>query len=393
MKGYLIHYGEIGIKGENRPFFENKLVKNITKVTGNLGLKQKPIKKLYGRYFLETSKQASSKLEAKIETRLARTFGIANFSPALLVDRDIDKLKEVVWEEVKKRQPFKTFRIRASRVDKSYHLTSREIEFKVGGYAKEKSGAEVDLETGDVTCYIEILSKKALIYFEKLNGPGGLPVTTAGKVVTLLSGGIDSPVAAWQIAKRGAKNVFVHFHSYPQTNKASQEVVQALAKELTKWQLNSHLYMVPLLDIQKEIVAQCPKKLRVLLYRRMMIRLAEFITKNESAKALVTGESLGQVASQTLENIHAVNSVATLPILRPLIGMDKQDIVNKAKEIKTYEISIRPYQDCCSLFVPDYPETRAKTTELEKAESILNTKSLIKKALENTKKETFNYPN
>lgn len=392
MKGYLIHYGEIGIKGENRSFFENKLVQNIEKIVRDLELKKNPVKNLYGRHFLEIPYNTSSKVEKEIKKRLSRTFGIVNFSPALLTDREVENLKKVVWSEIEKRQPFETFRIRASRADKSYHLTSREIEFKVGGYAKEKSGAEVDLENADVTCYIEVLSKKALVYFEKLSGPGGLPVSTAGKVATLLSGGIDSPLAAWHIAKRGAKNVFVHFHSYPQTDKASQEVVRDLAKKLTKWQLNSKLYLVPLLEIQKEIVAKCPKKLRVLLYRRMMIRLTELIAQDENAKALVTGESLGQVASQTLENIRAVNRVATLPILRPLIGMDKQEIVNKAKEIGTYQISIRPYQDCCSLFVPDHPETQAEIKELEKAEEDLDTKKLIKEALENTEKETFKFP-
>jgi len=328
-------------------------------------------------------------LRNTIQPRLNRTFGIANFSPAWFVTKDIDKLKELIWQETEKQQPFKTFRIRASRADKNFPMTSREIEFQIGGYVKEQSGAEVDLEEADLSCYIEMLSKKALFYFEKKEGPGGLPVTTSGTVLTLLSGGIDSPLAAWYAAKRGAKNVFVHFHSYPQTDKASQENVRDLARELATWQGESILYMVPLLEIQKEIVAQCPKELRVILYRRMMVRLADKLAQAEDAKALVTGESLGQVASQTLENISAISQATKLPILRPLIGMDKQEIVDKAKEIGTYETSIRPYQDCCSLFVPNHPETKANLQDVEKAEKALNIKNLIITALKTATRETL----
>lgn len=403
--GFLIHYGEIGLKGENRPFFERKLVQNIKSVLADLTplSKIRTLTRLYGRLFLEITGNSTALPRVKesaglqndknaIKGRLRKVFGIANFSGAFLVDRNLDILKHTIWEEIKKRRPFSTFRIRTSRADKNFPLTSRDIEFEVGGFIKAKSKARVDLEEADLTCFIEILSKEALFYFDKIPGPGGLPVSTAGKVVTLLSGGIDSPVAAWQIAKRGARSIFVHFHSYPQTDKASQENVKELVKELTKWQLSSKLYLVPLLDIQKEIVAQCPTKLRVILYRRMMLRLAEKIARKEKAKALVTGESLGQVASQTLENINAISRIVDLPIFRPLIGMDKEEIINLAKQIGTYEISVRPYEDCCSLFVPEHPETKAKLAEVERAEEELEVEKLIEDALKQTTPESFKFP-
>ncbi|MFW6143456.1 MAG: tRNA uracil 4-sulfurtransferase ThiI [Patescibacteria group bacterium] len=417
-KGYLVHYGEIALKGENRSFFENKLISNIENAVSDLNLEKNPVKNLYGRLFLQlpSNEIASSEpctqrgtavitrqkedrglksatsISNRLEFRLKKIPGIANFSPAYLAERDLDKLKELIWQETKQRMPFETFRIRASRADKSFPLTSRDIEFKIGGYVKEKSQAEVDLENAKLSCYIEILSDKALFYFEKIPGPGGLPVTTAGKVGALLSGGIDSPVAAWKIAKRGAKNVFIHFHSYPQTDKASQEKVKDFVRTLVKWQGTSTLFLVPLLKIQEEIVAQCPKKLRVILYRRMMLRIAEKIAKKENCLALVTGESLGQVASQTIENMRVTEAVTTLPVFRPLIGMDKQQIVGTAKKIGTYETAIKPHQDCCSLFVPQHPETRAKLEMVEKAEKLLQLENLIDCALENSTRDKFSFP-
>jgi len=312
-RGFLIHYSEIGLKGKNRAFFERKLAQNIkTALSGTIPDKDYFLKRLYGRFFLEISIPAASVSERndihkRIEGQLQKVFGVANFSRAFLAKRDLDILKKVVWEEFKKQQPFSTFRIRARRSDKSFPLTSREVEFQVGSFVKAKSGAKVDLEKAEVTGFIEILSSKALFYFDKIPGPGGLPVSTAGKVVTLLSGGIDSPVASWMLAKRGARNIFVHFHSYPQTDKASQEKVRELVKILTEWQFRSKLYLVPLLAIQKEVVARCPTKLRVILYRRMMLRIAGKIATREGSEALATGESLGQVASQTLENIGVIS--------------------------------------------------------------------------------------
>ncbi len=389
-KGILIHYGELALKGANRSFFEKKLAENIrhslADITPPLGTR--PLQRLYGRLFLKLPPDYPADSLPQITHRLKRVFGIANFSAAHLAERDLDTLKHAIWQEVKDEQ-FSTFRVRASRADKSFPLTSRDIEFRVGGFIKEQSGAQVNLEKADLTCFIELLSKNILFYFEKISGPGGLPTATAGKVVTLLSGGIDSPVAAWRIMKRGAKCVFVHCHSYPQTDIASQEKVKELAQILGQWQQGAKLYLVPLLEIQKEIVAKCPVKLRVLLYRRMMLRLAERVAEKERAKALVTGESLGQVASQTLENLAVTSTATRLPILRPLIGMDKQEIIEQARKIGTYDISIQPHQDCCSLFVPQHPEIKARLVDVEKAEEVLDQEKLLTEALKQTTTEIF----
>jgi len=388
-KGILIHYGELALKGKNRPVFERQLIRNIKSAilpVTTPSSKAKLLMRLYGRLFLKLPADYSPELLVQVTERLKMVFGIANFSPATLCDtRDPDTLKRIVWKEMQSQgEKFDTFRIRANRADKSFPLTSRDIEFQVGGFIKEQSGAQVNLEKADLTCFIELLSRNTLFYFEKIPGPGGLPTATAGKVVTLLSGGIDSPIAAWRIMKRGAKCVFVHCHSYPQTDAASQEKVKELARILGRWQLGAKLYLIPLLEIQKEIVAKCPTKLRVVLYRRMMLRLAERIAEKEKGKALVTGESLGQVASQTLENLAVTNTATRLPILRPLIGMDKQEIIEQARELGTYEISIQPHQDCCSLFVPAHPEIKARLSDVEKAEEVLDQKKLIAKALKQT---------
>ena len=424
--GYLIHYSEIGLKGQNRPFFERKLAQNIQNavfpVTTPLS-KAKLLIRLYGRLFLEIPTEEKSqtlhkvksltlsptlgnsdsflrpalentRLQNEVESHLQKVFGIAYFSPAILCDtRDPHALKHIVWEEIKKRgQPFKTFRIRASRADKSFHLTSREIEFQIGGFIKEQSKAKVDLEEADLTCFIEILSKRSLIYFDKIPGPGGLPVSTAGKVAVLLSGGIDSPVAAWQMMKRGARCIFVHIRISPQNDKLLQEKIRKLVKKLNEWQISSKLYLVPFPPIHKEIAAQCPIKLRCILCRRMMLRIAERVAAKEGAQALVTGENLGQVASQTLENINATNRVTVLPIFRPLIGFNKQEIIDLARKIGTYEISILPQEDTCALFRPEHPETKAKIKKVENAEEKLEIEKSIEDVLKETTRESFEIP-
>jgi len=426
-KGYLIHYSEIGLKGKNRLFFERKLIENIknaiSPITTPLS-RGSLLRKLYGRLFLEISNQSPSYsgaglkdaaikslcehgvllsrplterggLQDDIEALLKKVFGIAYFSPAALCStRDPHALKHTIWEEIKKRgQPFKTFRIRASRADKSFHLTSREIEFQVGGFIKAQSGAKVNLEKADLTCFIEILSKRALFYFDKIPGPGGLPVSTAGKVIALLSGGIDSPVAAWQMMKRGARCIFVHTRISPKDDKLLQEKIRKLAEELTEWQFTSKLYLVPFLSILEGIAAQCPLRLRCILCRRMMLRVAEKIAAQEGAQALVTGENLGQVASQTLENINATNRAITLPIFRPLIGLDKQEIINLAQKIGTYEISILPQEDTCALFRPEHPATKAKIKEVEEVEGKLEVEKLAEEALSKATTETFSLSN
>jgi thiamine biosynthesis protein ThiI len=291
----------------------------------------------------------------------------------------VENLEANAWALIEGRT-FHSFRIDARRADKHFPHTSVEINQRVGGYVKERCGAKVDLENAELTCWIEIVEKYALIYVERLPGPGGLPVGTSGKVVVLLSGGIDSPVAAWKMIKRGCTPIFVHFHSFPYTNKESQEKAKQVAKLLSNYALRAKVYLVPFAEIQRHIMISTPLDTRVILYRRYMLRLAEQIAEREKARVLVTGDSVGQVASQTIENIDVISRSVRMPILRPLIGDDKIEIVEFARRIGTYEISIQPDQDCCSLFVPKHPETKANIAEIEKSEARLDLAAVMKAA-------------
>lgn len=269
-------------------------------------------------------------------------------------------------------------------------MTSMEVSRDVGEYVldntKDKS---VKIKNPDLEIMVEIVNQFAYVFAEKLPAPGGLPVGSSGTVVSLLSGGIDSPVASWMLMKRGCEVVFVHFHSVPQTERASVDKVKELAEKLSRWQIKTKIYLVPFLDIQKEIVKETKGDYRVVLYRRFMYRIAEAVARLENAKALVTGEAVGQVASQTLENIAAINDAVTIPILRPLIGMDKNEIIDRAKAIDTYELSIVPHGDCCSLFVPRHPVTKGRIDVAQVEEEKLNTENLISSALNRTETLTF----
>jgi thiamine biosynthesis protein ThiI len=271
-------------------------------------------------------------------------------------------------------------------------LTSPEINRQLGAAVKENSGARVDLSHAELTVFVEILPRDAFFGFHKIPGPGGLPVGASGRLVSLISGGIDSPVAAYRMMQRGCRLIFVHFHSAPYLDKTSQEKVRKLVSELTRHQFQSRLYLVPFGEIQRQIVAAVNRPLRVVLYRRMMLRIAEAVARGEKAKALVTGESLGQVASQTLENMAVIQQAAALPILRPLVGMDKQEIIDQSRRIGTFDISSMPDQDCCQLFVPKHPATKAKLREVEEAESSLEIDQLTRLGIDNAEKEEFKFP-
>jgi tRNA uracil 4-sulfurtransferase len=295
----------------------------------------------------------------------------------------VEEMERTAWDLIRGRT-FNSFRIDARRADKRFPQTSVEINQRVGAYVKERTNARVDLENADLRCTIEVLDRQCLIYLERLPGPGGLPVGTSGKVVVLLSGGIDSPVAAWKMIKRGCTAVFVHFHSFPYTNKESQEKAKQIAKLLADYQLRSKIYLVPFAEVQRHIMVDTPLETRVILYRRYMLRLAERIAHRERARVMVTGDSVGQVASQTIENIDVISRAVAMPILRPLIGDDKLDIVAVARRIGTYEISIQPDQDCCSLFVPKHPETKADLREIESAEARLTVDDVMNAAMESS---------
>ncbi len=378
-KIFLCHYSEIGLKKGNRKYFERILEINLRKsIERTLPNHPFSIKKDYKRFLIIFKNSVAPEL---VCTTLERVFGLVNFSPVESVPLKIEAIESAAVQLMQQRTET-TFAVRAKRAHKTFPLNSNEINVRLGAKIVEITGKKVDLSQPQITCYVEILPDQALIYVDRFKGPGGLPVSSNGKVLTLLSGGFDSPVAAYLILKRGAKSSFIHFHSYPYTNKFSQEKVVELAKILNQYQFHSRLYMVPFAETQEEIVFSVPDKLRVILYRRFMMRIAESVARRDGFKAVVTGEALGQVASQTLENLAAIEQVIHLPVLRPLIGMDKEEIITLARKIGTYEISVKPHDDACTRFMPRKPETRAKLNQVQQAEADLDVQGLVEKALQ-----------
>ena len=378
---YIIcHYHEIGLKGKNRKFFEEKLIENIKKTLDKDYFSF--VKRISGRILIKLTERGK-KREKEIFNALKNIFGIANFASVESCQPKITLMQKKAFELLSK-ENFKTFRVTTQRSEKEFPLTSQEINERVGEFILKKLKVRLDLSCPEVIIYIEVVEKYVFLYTEKIQGPGGLPVSTGGKAVALLSGGIDSPVAAYFIMKRGVKIDFIHFHAYPFTKKASINKVEKIAEIFKKYQFNSRLYLAPFADLQKEIFLKTPAKLRMILYRRAMAKIAEDIANKEKASALVTGESVGQVASQTLENIKVIDESVALPIFRPLIGFDKQEIIKKAEEIGTFKVSILPHRDCCSRFLPKHPETRAILEKVKEAENKISLSILIKKVLAKT---------
>jgi thiamine biosynthesis protein ThiI len=379
------HYHEISLKGNNRGFFESRLQQNIEQAL--TGLSYRSVARLSSRLLVEL--HPDSPVE-EIEPRLRKVFGLVSCSPAWVSGVDLEALKANLWELVRERE-FQTFRISARRSDKAYPLNSQQLNEALGAFLVEKTGRKVRLEGPDLTCHLELVRRHAYLYFEKLPAVGGLPVGSAGRVAVLLSGGIDSPIAAYKVMKRGCRALFVHFHSFPHTSLESQDKVRQLVNLLNQHQYGSDLYLVPFAEAQRQVVALCPPEVRVILYRRLMLRLAERIAVRSRALALVTGDSIGQVASQTLENLHVIGAVAQLPVLRPLIGEDKEEIIQMARRLGTFEISTGPDVDCCSLFVPRHPETRAKLQNIERVEQSLDLEAIQQDALARTVRERIEY--
>ena len=380
-KLFLVHYGEIGLKGKNRSFFEKKLAQNIKLSLKGMGCTE--VRRIYGRILVMLHPEANV---AAIQERLGKVMGIAHFELALAAEPTINAIQAAALELVKGRQ-FKTLKVETKRANKRFPLTSPEVSTAVGAHLLNATGASADMHTPDLRCNIEIVDEAAYIYVEKIRGVGGLPVGASGKVLIMLSGGIDSPVAAWRMMKRGVKALFVHFYSYPYTDKASLEKVEELAEILATWNYRTQIYLVSFAEVQREIVTQTPAPFRVILYRRMMVRIAQQIAAAARAECLVTGESLGQVASQTLGNLRAIEEVAEIPILRPLIGDDKAEIMDLAERIGTFEISTLPHDDCCSLFVPKHPATNASLEAVQEAEAALDINALVKLAVESVEKK------
>lgn len=382
----LVRYHEVALKKNNRPYFIDLLKKNLVSAVNGLGLDK--IQSLPGRLLLVFGEGAN---QEEIRRRVETVFGVANFSFVEPAPPDVEAIESRILESLDGKV-FASFRIDTKRADKNFPLTSPEINRKIGAAVKGMTGARVDLKNADLTIAIEILPRDAFFGFAKTSGPGGLPVGVSGRAVSLISGGIDSPVASYRMMQRGCRLIFVHFHSAPYLDRSSQEKVRELVKLLTRHQFSSRLYLVPFGEIQRQIVAAVLRPLRVVLYRRTMIRIAEAVAKKERAGALVTGESLAQVASQTLENLAVIEKATSLPILRPLVGMDKQEIIDQARKIGTFETSALPDQDCCQLFVPRHPATKAKLADVEEAEAGLDLAALTQFGAEEAEIEEFKFP-
>lgn len=386
MNSIVVHYQEIALKGKNRPWFLARLVRNIRQAVSDLDVTA--VRLLMGRIELVLGPLASRE---QVAERLRQTFGIANFSFAGRTAADIDAVSAAIVADVAGRTP-RSFRVSARRADKRFPLSSPQIEREIGARIVAAYGWKVDLERADLVVHVEMLTAQAFYFFGKERGPGGLPTGTAGRVACLLSGGIDSPVAAHRMMKRGCAVTFVHFHAYPILSRASQEKARELVRLLTRWQQQSRLYLVPFGEIQQQVVLTVPGPMRVVVYRRLMLRIAERIARQRRAQALVTGDCVGQVASQTLENLAVVGEAATLPLFRPLIGMDKEEITAEAQRIGSYPISIIEDQDCCTLFTPRNPLTRAKLAEIAQAETALPIAELVEQAVRDAVVEEFRFP-
>jgi thiamine biosynthesis protein ThiI len=386
MTSIVVHYQEIALKGKNRPWFLSRLVRNLRRAVVDLDVRA--VRALMGRIELVLGPDVSQEL---VGERVRRVFGVANFSHAGRTPIDLDGIAAAILSDLGDRQPG-TFRVSVRRADKRYPLTSPQIEREVGGRIKQARGWAVNLDDPELVIHVELLTDEAFYFFGKERGAGGLPTGTAGRVACLLSGGIDSPVAAHRMMKRGCVVTFVHFHSYPILSRASQEKARELVRLLTTWQQYSRLHLVPFGEIQQQVVLAVPGPMRVVVYRRLMMRIAERIARDRRAQALVTGEVVGQVASQTLENLAVIGQAATLPLFRPLIGMDKDEITAEAMRIGSYPISIIPDQDCCTLFTPRNPQTRARLADVEAAEQVLPIDEFVERAVREAVVEEFEFP-
>jgi thiamine biosynthesis protein ThiI len=386
MNSIVVHYKELALKGRNRPWFVQMLVRNLRVALSGLDIVA--IRSLMGRIEIELGRNASW---SAARERVRRVFGIANFSCAGRGPHEFDALAAAILRDLGDRRPA-SFRVRARRSDKRFPFTSPQIEREVGGRIKDRTGWHVDLDDAELSIHLEVLPEHAFYFFGKEPGAGGLPTGTSGRVACLLSGGIDSPVAAYRMMRRGCSVLLIHFHSYPILSRASMEKAREIAALLTKHQLRSRLVLVPFGDAQQQVVLGAAPELRVVIYRRLMLRIAERLARKWRARALVTGEVIGQVASQTLENMTAISAATTLDVLRPLVGMDKDEIAAEADRIGTLPISNIPDQDCCQLFTPRHPATRASLEEVEAAEAALPIDTMVDTSVRASSIEDFRFP-
>ena len=381
----LIHYSEIALKKNNRKFFEKIFINNIKVHIKNLSYKKIYLKA--ARIFISDINHNEWDHFKKI---LKNVMGLKNATLMIESKTTIENIKSIS-EKLVSKVNFETYRITTKRHDKSLSFDSQDINIKIGQHIQDLTKKSVSLKFPDINIIIELLQNKSYIGFDQIKGYSGLPANCQEKALSLISSGIDSPVASFEMIKRGVNVDYIHFHSHPATSMASIDNVKKLLNVLSNYQLKSNLFLVPLLEIQQSIMAQIPDKYWVIFFRRYMIKIANEVSKRSHAIAIITGDSIGQVASQTLSNIRAISNISELPILRPLSGYNKEDIVNKAKAINTYDISVEPYQDCCSFFVPPHPETKARMTQVDILEKKLNLEHVYNKTLDNIEKCTFNY--
>jgi thiamine biosynthesis protein ThiI len=386
MNSVVVHYKELALKGRNRPWFIQLLVRNLRWALADFDIAS--VRSVMGRIEIELGRDVPW---SAIADRVRRVFGIANFSHAGRGPHDFAALASIILSDLGDRSPA-SFRVSVRRADKRFPLTSPQIEREVGGLIKQAKGWLVDLEHPALTIHIEMLPEYAFYFFGKEPGAGGLPTGTGGRLACLLSGGIDSPVAAFRMMRRGCSVLLIHFHSYPILSRASQEKVREIAALLATYQHRARLILVPFGDLQQQVVLAVPPELRVVIYRRLMLRIAERLARKWHARGLVTGEVVGQVASQTLENMTTIAEATSLEILRPLVGMDKDEITAEARAIGTLPISNIPDQDCCTLFTPRFPATRATRDQVARAESALPMDEMVGAAMSASAVEDFEFP-
>lgn len=375
----LLKYGEIALKGLNKPQFERKLLDNIKSRLDRIG--KFSVRRAQSTVYVEPLDGEANMHDAL--NILKKIFGIVNICPVVKCEKDMKSIAKTAVECLKGLCPEgKTFKVEAKREDKKFPLNSPQICMQLGGMILDADlGLKVDVHNPDITVNVEVRGD-AFVYTEKIKGAGGMPVGTNGRATILLSGGIDSPVAGYMIAKRGVELEAVHFHSHPYTSDRAKEKVIDLAKEMAAYCGRIRLHIVPFTEIQLAIIEKCPENYLTVIMRRIMMRIAERISASNSSAALITGESIGQVASQTMESLVCTDNAVNMPVFRPLIGMDKEEIVAISKKIETYETSILPYEDCCTIFVPKHPKTKPALAEIIEAEAALdNIEAMIEEAI------------
>lgn len=380
---YIIRCGEVSLKGMNKPYFERILLERLKKAFKFNNFNDADIRWIDGLIIAEVP---SIYDREEIIRAASKVFGVASVSYAIKTGKEIEEISNdaiIFMKNIMLKEDIKTFKVKAKRADKTYPIQSPEIARLIGGaILKGINSLSVDIHNPDCELHIDVRREGTYIYRNKVKAFGGLPLGTNGRGLLLMSGGIDSPVAAFMMAKRGMTIDAIHFHSYPYTSQRALDKVKRLVKQLSSYMGDINLHIVNLLPIQEEIVKNCPASEVTILVRRFMMRIAEIIAKKNEDMMLITGESLGQVASQTAEALVVTDSSVNIPVMRPLIAMDKVDIMDLAKEIGTYEISIEPYEDCCTVFLPKHPVTKPKLNYIENSESALKVQELINSAAE-----------